>query len=131
MVAAIQSFGSQIQWNPHVHSLVTDGLLFPGGDFHPMKLWDDETERLLTETFRRLVLDALVAEDRLSPEFREKLLAWDHGGGFSVYGRHLILNEEPARLAHMARYAVRSPVAEDRVREADDGTILLEIPPDP
>ena len=96
-----------------------------------MKLWDDETERLLTETFRRLVLDALVAEDRLSPEFREKLLAWDHGGGFSVYGRHLILNEEPARLAHMARYAVRSPVAEDRVREADDGTILLEIPPDP
>jgi hypothetical protein len=131
VVAAIQTFGSQAQWNPHVHSIVTDGLLFPGGEFHPMRLWDEETERLLTETYRRLVLAALVAEDRLSLEFREKLLTWSHGGGFSVYGRHLILNEEPARLAHMARYTLRAPVAEDRVREADDGTILLEIPPDP
>jgi hypothetical protein len=47
----------------------------------------------------------------------------------SVYGRHLILNEEPARLAHMARYAVRPPVAMDRVHEGQDGQVLLEIPP--
>jgi hypothetical protein len=130
-VASIQTFGSQAQWNPHVHALVTDGLLFSGGDFHPMRLWDGEIERLLTETFRRLVLDALVTEERLSEEFRERLLTFRHGGGFSVYGRHLILNEEPARLEHMARYAVRAPVAADRVHEADDGRILLEIPPDP
>ncbi len=66
-----------------------------------MPLYDEEFERLLTETFRRLVLDELVKANRLSPEFREKLLCWRHGGGFSVYGRHLILNEEPARLRHM------------------------------
>jgi hypothetical protein len=90
-----------------------------------MRLWDEETERLLTETFRRLVLDALVKEERLSPEFREKLLTFRHGGGFSVYGRHLILEEEPARLAHMARYTVRAPVAKERVREAEDGTVLF------
>ena len=48
-----------------------------------------------------------------------------------MYGRHLILNEEPARLAHMARYAVRPPVAMDRIQVADDGRILLSIPPDP
>ena len=50
-------------------------------------------------------------------------------GFFSVYGRHLILNEEPARLAHMARYAVRPPVAMDRVHQSDDGRVLLDIPP--
>jgi len=131
MVASIQTFGSQIQWNPHVHALATDGLLSPGGTFHPMRIWDEEIERLLTETFRRLVLDALVREERLSEEFRDRLLGFRHGGGFSVYGRHLILNEEPARLEHMARYAVRAPVAADRVHEAEDGRILLEIPPDP
>jgi hypothetical protein len=48
----------------------------------------------------------------------------------SVYGRHLILNEEPARLAHMARYAVRAPVATDRVSSTEAGRVLLEIPPD-
>jgi len=49
----------------------------------------------------------------------------------SVNGRHLILNGEPARLAHMARYAVRAPVAMDRIRAMNDGRVLLEIPPDP
>ena len=48
-----------------------------------------------------------------------------------MYGRHLIQNEEPARLAHMARYAVRAPVSMDRVHTTDDGRVLLEIPPDP
>jgi hypothetical protein len=131
MAAAIQCFGSLAQWNPHVHSLVSAGLLFRGGEFVPMPPMDEKIERLLTETYRRLVLDALVEEDRLTEGFREELLRWGHGGGFSVYGRHLILNEEPARLAHMARYAVRAPVAMDRVRETDDGRVLLEIPPDP
>jgi hypothetical protein len=131
LVASIQTFGSQIQWNPHAHCLVSDGVLLPGGDFVPMPPYDEELERLLTETFRRLVLDALVGAERLSEEFRERLLTFRHGGGFSVYGRHLILNEEPARLAHMARYAVRAPVAMDRLSVADDGRILLAIPPDP
>jgi hypothetical protein len=97
----------------------------------PLPLYDEEFERLLTETFRRLVLDELVKANRLSLEFREKLLSWQHGGGFSVYGRHLILNEEPARLLHMARYAVRPPVAQDRIHETDHGRGLLDIPPDP
>ena len=131
MVAAIQTFGSQIEFNPHLHCLVSDGLLLPGGEFVPLPLYDEEFERLLTETFRRLVLDELVKANRLSLEFREKLLCWRHGGGFSVYGRHLLLNEEPARLLHMARYAVRPPVALDRVHETDDGRVLLDIPPDP
>ena len=31
----------------------------------------------------------------------------------------------------MARYAVRPPVAKDRIHETDHGRILLDIPPDP
>jgi hypothetical protein len=131
MVAAIQTFGSQTRWNPHCHCLVADGLFLGGGDFLPLPPYDEEFERLLTETFRRLVLDALVREERLTEGFREKLLTFRHGGGFSVYGRHLILNEEPARLAHMARYTVRAPVAMDRIHTTDDGRVLLDIPPDP
>jgi hypothetical protein len=110
---------------------VSDGLFLPGGDYVPLPPYDEEMERLLTETFRRLLLDALVSGERLTEGFRERLLSFRHGGGFSVYGRHLILNEEPARLAHMARYAVRAPVSMDRVHTTDDGRVLLEIPPDP
>ena len=94
MAAAIQCFGSQVQWSPHVHSLVSAGLLLRGGEFVLMAPYDEEIERLLTETWRRLVLDALVEEDCLTKGFREELLRWGHGGGFSVYDRHLILNAE-------------------------------------
>jgi len=48
----------------------------------------------------------------------------------SVYGRRLILNEEPARLAHIPPYTVRVPVSMDRVSTTDDGRVLLEIPSD-
>jgi hypothetical protein len=52
--------------------------------------------------------------------------------GAGVDGRDiLILAEEPARLAHMARYLVRPPVATRRVHAMADGRVLLEIPPDP
>jgi len=132
MVASIQTFGSYgANWQPHVHGLVTDGLLLPGGEYVPLPVYDEELERLLTETFRRLVLEALREEERLSEEFLESLLTWRHGGGFSVYARHLILNEEPARLAHLTRYLVRPPVATGRVHATADGRVLLETPPDP
>jgi len=84
MVAAIQTFGSQAQWIPHLHCLVSDGLFLRGGDFVPGPLHDESLEKLLTETFRRLVLDALVEEDRLTEGFRERLLGFRYGGGFSV-----------------------------------------------
>ena len=131
VVASIQTFGGQANWHPHVHALVTDGLLRPGGRFVPLRVDGEEFERLLTETFRRLVLRALHAEQRLSRRFLDRLLTWRHGGGFSVYARHLILDEEPARLAHTARYLVRPPVAAGRVRASADGRVLLRIPPDP
>ncbi len=82
MVASLQTFGSQLQWNPHVHALVSDGLLLPGGDFIPMPLWSEELEEVLTETFRRLVLDALVREDRLSEDFRERFLVCENRSAF-------------------------------------------------
>ena len=132
VVASIQTFGGfGANWNPHVHALATDGLILPGGAFVPLPAYDETLERLLTETFRRLVLRALHKEERISETFLESLATWRHGGGFSAYARHLILNEEPARLAHMTRYLVRPPVATDRVHATTDGRVLIETPTDP
>jgi hypothetical protein len=71
----------------HVHALVTEGLILPGGAVVPGPRYDEDLERLLTETFRRLVLEALRREERISESFQESLLGWRHGGGFSVYAR--------------------------------------------
>ena len=50
---------------------MSDGLFIPGGEFVPMPAYDEEFERLLTETYRRLVLDTLVREERLTQGFRD------------------------------------------------------------
>ena len=70
--------------------------------------------------FRRLFLTRLHRKERLSGRYLDSLLSWKHSG-FSVFARQLIRNEEPARLAHMARYLVRPPVAVDRVAITEDG----------
>lgn len=74
-----------------VPTLVSDGLFLGGGEFVGGPVWDEEFERLLTETFRRLVLSALRKRDRLSEDFHEKLLTWRHGGGFSVYAKFRVM----------------------------------------
>ncbi len=40
MVASIQTFGSFANLNPHIHALVTDGHLLPGGEFIPLPYLD-------------------------------------------------------------------------------------------
>ncbi len=40
-----------------LHCLVSDGGFKKGGEFVPFPIFDEDFERLLTETFRRLVLD--------------------------------------------------------------------------
>ncbi len=46
-VASIQTFGSQANWHPHVHALVTEGLVLPGGTVAPGPAYDGNLERLL------------------------------------------------------------------------------------
>ncbi len=127
-VAAIQTFGSGANFHPDVHAPVSAGLLLAGGEFVAGPTFDDAFERKVTERFRTLVLRALRKEERLSEEFAEKQLTFGHGGGFSVYGRHRVLNEEPTRLAQIARYVIRPSGAMDRVSTTADGPVLLARP---
>jgi len=127
MVASLQTFGASLAWHPHVHALVTDGLLERGGGFLPVAMPDPEA---LEELFRRLVIRALVAGRRLSSDFARKLLSWRHSG-FSVYARQVVPQDEPRRLERLARYLTRPPLAQGRLRTATDGSLLLQTPPDP
>ena len=49
MVAAPQTFGSQLNFNPHLHCLISDGVFRKGGEFVPFPLFDEDFEKLLTE----------------------------------------------------------------------------------
>jgi hypothetical protein len=76
------------------------------------------------------VLAELVKAERLSEGFRDKLLTWHHSG-FSVYGAQVVLPDEGERVLHLARYATRPPLAQQRVQQHDERTYLLRTAPDP
>lgn len=83
VIAAIQTFGTKINFHPHLHFLVTEGGLDEAGAFHKVPRIDDSR---LGELFAREVLADLVRKELLSPEWAERILSWRHTG-FSVHSR--------------------------------------------
>ena len=127
MVSSIQTFGSSLNWQPHIHALASDGLFLPGGVFLPVATWPTEE---IEQCFRRLVLRRLVAASWLSEEFRERLLSWEHSG-FSVHVGKPVSAEDAAALERLGRYGARAPVSMERVFLERDGRVKYLTPPDP
>jgi hypothetical protein len=119
-VASIQTFGAALPFHPHVHALSTDGLLARDGTFVPV----EPDARAVEELFRRLVIQALQKAERLSEEFAERLLGWEHSG-FSVHAEQVVFPHERDRLARLARYVARAPLPDARLRAGPDGRLLV------
>ena len=71
--AARYGGGSLANWHPHIHALVTDGLVERGGTLHPLDTLDTKA---IEQRFRKLVLARLQRAKRLSESFHERLLSW-------------------------------------------------------
>ncbi len=64
VVVSIQTFGSLLNWHPHLHPLVTDGAYRRDGTFLPLSFHDPS---ILAEAFRRAVLSAFFGEGFFTP----------------------------------------------------------------
>ena len=127
-VASIQTFGAYgCNFHPHLHALVTAGLLATGGEFIPLPSVDTSVP---TFAFRKLVLDGLHKAERLSDRFRESLLSWTHSG-FSIWLGPAIPADDGDQLERMARYLTRPPIAMGSVMLTPEGQVLISTPPDP
>ena len=126
MVISIQTFGSYANWHPHLHALVTNGVLTRDGEFLDLPHW---TPQVVEELFRRLVLKRLVQAERLSEEFQASLLGWVHSG-FAVHGERVVWRDDLASLERLARYALRAPMPFDAV-ELQGAKVRVKTPPDP
>lgn len=111
VIASVQTFGSLLNWQPHLHFLVTDGAYREDGTFLPLSFHDPSA---LTEAFRRAILAEFVKLELFTPEIADSMLAWPHSG-FHVHHHVRIDSGDAAGRAHVARYAVRAPVALSRM----------------
>ncbi|MGH9322205.1 MAG: transposase [Vicinamibacteria bacterium] len=77
MVAVIQTFGSSLKWNPHIHTLATRGLFLPDGQWEPIPYVDSHRAELV---FRHKLLGLLRNRDLITQERIDLLLSWRNSG---------------------------------------------------
>jgi hypothetical protein len=126
-VASLQTFGSFLNWQPHVHSLVSEGAFTAEGEF--LTLWQLDTDAVEAR-FREYVIRGLQDADRLSDEFAENLRSWEHSG-FDVFAGRQMTVTANRTIEEMGRYMTRPPVTQDRPEVLADGRVLMPTPPHP
>jgi hypothetical protein len=120
IVLSIQTYGSLLNWQPHIHALVTDGGFRPDGTFVRLPAHSAE---VLAEAFRRGVLKLFVEKDLFDPETAAGMLAWQHSG-FSVHDGVWLDQDDAAAHERLARYCARCPVSLERLEyDAEAGTV--------
>lgn len=81
IITLIQTHGDELNWNCHLHVLITDGVYDYYNPvlvkFHPFSFWDFNG---MTELFRRVLLKRLHREGVLTQEIVENMLTWPHSG---------------------------------------------------
>ncbi|MBD3243516.1 MAG: hypothetical protein GF331_23195 [Chitinivibrionales bacterium] len=80
MVAAVQSFGDLLNWQPHAHCLVPEGVFLDTGEFVPLP---DAQLRKAEEFWRERVFRLLLDSHKIDEVTAGSMREWEHSG-FSV-----------------------------------------------
>jgi hypothetical protein len=103
MIASLQSDGDNpTRFHPHLHSLVTDGLVSADGSFVPIPCPDPLS---LMELFRHKLVKALLGREKISPRLVEIMQNWVHPG-FSVFQGERIDSDDHQGRRRVAGYMV-------------------------
>ena len=119
---AVQTYGDFLNFNPHLHAIVSDGCFLEDGSFSvaPKFMATD-----LSRAFQYQVLKMLKKEGKVNDAIIENMLSWHHSG-FQVYIGDRIYSSDKIGLANLARYIVRACFSQERMtyvpdKDSDDG----------
>ena len=127
MIAAIQTFGQLLHWNPHIHSLVSCGAFTPDGDFLELSEFDMDS---LLVAWQESVFDLYLSEGKIEPEVMENMRSWEHSG-FSVDQSVLLAAGDRSGIERLVQYMVRCPFSLSRlVKVTDTGQVAYKAEKD-
>ncbi|MGD8818205.1 MAG: transposase [Acidobacteriota bacterium] len=123
-VGFIQTAGELLNWHPHVHLLVSDGVFDGEGAFERFTFFDTQ---LIERLFRAEVLRLLMDRGLISQEVVDNLLSW-RNSGFSVHADVKVADRQAA--ARLGRYMIRCPVVVERMSlDEDTGEVIYRTRP--
>jgi hypothetical protein len=103
MIGSLQSYGDDpTRFHPHLHSLVTDGLVSPQGSFVPVPCPDPVR---IMELFRHKLVKALLGREKITPHLVQIMGNWRHPG-FSVFQGERIDPDDHEARRRLAGYMV-------------------------
>ncbi|MDA1088379.1 MAG: transposase [Verrucomicrobia bacterium] len=121
IVMAIHTFGEYMDFHPHVHALVADGLFARSGLFHVLP---DVTLKPVEESFRARVITFLVEKGLLPADRARMLRGWVHSG-FNVHRSRRVLPDEREDLERLAQYIIRNPFAIEKMQVNQAGDSII------
>ena len=121
IVMAIHTFGEYMDFHPHLHALVADGLFMRDGRFHVMP---EASLKPLEELFRARIITVLTQKGLLPPDRARMLRGWVHSG-FNVHRSRRVLPEERADLERLAQYIIRNPFAVEKMQVNQAGDSII------
>ena len=93
-VLALHSTNDMLEFNPHLHGLISDGVFLPDGSFQQLSL-DPEA---LRKVFEHKLLSLLRDEDIITQSVIDQLTSWQHSGFSAWLGPAINPEEQDARL---------------------------------
>ena len=123
-VGFIQTSGELLNFHPHIHLLITDGVFSTDGTFDRFPHFDAP---LIERIFRAELLRMLRGKGLISQEIVDNLLSWHHSG-FSVHGDVRAHDRDSA--ARLGRYMIRCPLVLERLAlDETTGEVLYRTRP--
>lgn len=108
-VIAVQTFGDFLNFNPHLHTVATDGCFDSDGNFMGMP---DPDPKELEGAFRCEVLKLLKDAGKINDLIIENMMSWHHSG-FNVYCGNVINPFDQEGVERLAQYIIRAPISMD------------------
>jgi len=119
-VFSIQTFGDLMNWHPHIHGFVTDGLFDEKGIFHVMP---DIPVAPFIKLFSHKVFRLLLDEGLITGRVVQQMRRWPHSG-FHVHKDTRIARGDIEGIERLGEYIVRSPFSESRVVKGRTESII-------
>ena len=121
MIGAVQTYGSLVNFHPHIHALVAEGVFTDSGHFVHIP---DVFKNRAVEFWQERVFALLLDEHKINDEIAASMRGWKHSG-FSVDNSVRIERGDKAGMQRLIEYISRCPFSLGRmVALTEDGKIL-------
>lgn len=120
-ICVLHTFGRPLQWNPHIHCLITEGGFSDGGFWRVVKHFN---YTLLRKSFQTALLDEL--EKRIGPSFKKTkaLIYRKDKNGFYVYAKPNLCDTDTV-IKYISRYLGRPVIALKRIDSYDGENVTF------